>query len=120
MTETTSAGVAAALGGIAMLLASLGLQHDYLIAAMAGSIIAVLAGAPTTRLRTFAGLITSAILGAYCAPILAVVAADRFPIIGTAREGALPLLCAALTGLAAPTVVPLLLAWIRKKAGVLP
>ena len=120
MTETTSAVVVAALGAMAMLLASLGLQHDYLIAAMAGSIIAVLAAAPTTRLRTFAGLMTSVILGAYCAPILAVVAADHFPIVATAREGALPLLCAALTGLAAPTVIPLLLAWIRKKGGVSP
>ncbi|MGS0741332.1 hypothetical protein ACVBEF_05810 [Glaciimonas sp. GG7] len=119
VSTTTGAAVAGAAASAFTLTGSfIGMQHNYLVAGFFGGIIALRFIAESSRLRMAVSVFTSAVLGAYGAPILAAVLAEHFPYLAHVREGALPLLCACSIGVCAQTIVPVCLHWVRKFSGV--
>jgi hypothetical protein len=120
MPEPTSSGVGAAAyaaGAITISGSFLGLQYDFLLAGMFGGLIALSFAVPATRLRMAVSVATSAIVAAYATPVLAVVATEYFPSAAKAGDSPLRMFCACALGIGAQTIVPVGLAWIRKRLG---
>lgn len=115
-TTTSALTAAAAVSAITLTGSFLGMQHDLLIAAFFGGVIALRFIPETSRLRMATSVFTSTILGGYGAPIVAAIIAQHFPYTKT-TDGALPLLCACSIGVSAQTIVPVALAWIRRFSG---
>jgi len=78
--------------------ALLGLQPDTLLPGMLGGLVALSFAQPTTRARMAVSVITSTIIAAYGAPVLAAVALHWQPSMTNAGDGAVRALAACALG----------------------
>ena len=113
-TSVTAAGVTA--GAFTLTGSFLGMQHDYLVAGFLGGAIALSFINQSSILRMATSVLTSAVLGAYGAPVAAAVISEHFPY-AKIGDGSLPFLCAVSIGVCAQTLVPAALNFVRKFSG---
>lgn len=105
MTEPTSTA-AAWLAGMTAAGAVLGLQPDTLLPGMLGGLVALSFAQPTSRARMAISVITSTIIAAYSAPVVAAVAMSWHEGMTTAGEGAVRALTACAIGVLTQHLVP--------------
>ncbi len=112
---SSTVGIALAAGTITLTGSILGVQYDALFAGFFGGLVSLSYLPAMTLARTAGSVAGSALLGGWFAPLASVAAANQFPSIAGAGEPAIRIAAAATLGLAAQVVIPLALAWLRRK-----
>lgn len=114
---STSTGIAIAAGTITLTGSVVGLGYDVLFAAFIGALLALALSDEMPRWRLALTVVTTALIAAWLAPVLAAAVAASFAWARAVSSDALRLASAGLLGATTQSLLPVLLAAIKTRAG---
>lgn len=114
---SSTVGIAIAAGTITLTGSILGLQYDFLMAGLFGGLVALSLAEQTSRMRMASSVAISALAAGYCTPVLVVIFHEYLIWSGKISHESLSLFCAAAIGVSAQTVLPVGLAWLKRRIG---